>query len=49
MVEYNTLREQMIYEQDPPSFDYILEEIGNVRTIKSMPYSGNFNFGFVSL
>jgi len=45
--DYNTLREQMIYEQDPPDFDNILEEIGNVKArINALQWK--LKFGFVS-
>ena len=43
--DYNTMVEQMIYEQNPPSFEQILEEITVIKNkINTLPWQLNFNF-----
>jgi hypothetical protein len=43
--DYNTMKEQMIYELTPPTFDQVLEEIHIIKTrINSLPWQLNFDF-----
>jgi len=43
--DYNTMAIEMIYEQNPPSFEQILEEITLIKNgINALPWKPNFNF-----
>jgi hypothetical protein len=43
--DYNTMALEMIYEQNPPSFEQILEEITLIKNeINALPWKPNFNF-----
>ncbi len=43
--DYNTLKEQMIYEQDAPSFDKVIEEILKIKArINALPWKLKFDF-----
>jgi hypothetical protein len=44
-VDYNTMFEQMIYEQNPPSFEQILDEITLIKNkINALPWELKFDF-----
>jgi predicted nucleotidyltransferase component of viral defense system len=44
-VDYNTMFEQMIYEQKPPSFEQILDEITLIKNkINALPWELKFDF-----
>lgn len=43
--DYNTLKEQMIYEENPPNFSEIIEEIRKIKTrINDLNWKLNFDF-----
>lgn len=45
--DYNTMIEQMIYEQNPPTFDQILEEMEKIKTkFNALPWQLSKTFQY---